>query len=71
MTEQNKKRKEYSDTPAISDEILHFYKQLRIDISAIEGTEQYYDTHTPYKKCGITQNVPFTVGNSTTVILEP
>ncbi|MCL1957106.1 MAG: hypothetical protein FWF63_07265 [Fibromonadales bacterium] len=47
------------------DEINELYETLGIAYRCSdEDSSAAYDTRTPYKKCGVTINVPITAGNS-------
>ena len=51
-------------------EIKKLYETLGITQELPEKSRTgYYDTHTPFKKCGITIHVPITIGNSTTIAI--
>lgn len=48
-------------------EINELCETLKIVTNENEDYPNYYDTNTPYEKCGITISVPTTVGSSTVI----
>jgi hypothetical protein len=52
---------------AMNKEIQGLYETLSITTKDEESYSKIYDTSTPFEKCGITINVPTTMGSSTII----
>ncbi|MDR3283644.1 MAG: hypothetical protein LBS97_00505 [Treponema sp.] len=54
----------------MEEKIMELYKLLEITPTEAADYPHNYDNYTPFEKCALTINVPTTIGNGTTFVIN-